>query len=163
MSPARVPARGEQRAGPAFPRSAAADRPLSPQHTRAAADAAAKGSLLPVAVCRAAAAPRMGLRPRAALGDIGNRVAEPRTRAAVKKAAMEGSYKPGTRLATPAKTMTTMRRKRRAATKKRVQPPAPERKPDPEPESSQVPPAVSLGPRGPFPALVCAPPVAELG
>ncbi|KAM7076220.1 G2/mitotic-specific cyclin-B1 [Ciconia maguari] len=123
------------------------------KHTRAAADAAMKTSLLPVAKRGAAvAAPRMGLRTRTALGDIGNRVAEPRTRAATKKAAVQGGCgrEPGARpvLAATLEKVTT-RRTLRAAAKEEVPPPVPE----PQPEPAQ------LKPQSPTPMETsgCAP------
>ncbi|XP_062456483.1 G2/mitotic-specific cyclin-B1 [Rhea pennata] len=54
------------------------------RHTRTAADATAKSSA-PAAKRGAPAAAKAGLRPRTALGDIGNRVGEPQPRAALKK------------------------------------------------------------------------------
>lgn len=95
------------------------------------------------------AAPKMVLRPRTALGDIGNRVAETKMRTAAKKVVVEGGcgWEPATRpvLATSLEKMAT-RRALRAAAKEEVLPPVPEPKPEPQPDPSQVSPAACLGP-----------------
>ncbi|KAM6104788.1 LOW QUALITY PROTEIN: G2/mitotic-specific cyclin-B1-like [Pterocles gutturalis] len=102
------------------------------RQTRAAAGAAAESCLPPAAKRGAAvaAAPKMGLRPRTALGDIGNRVAEPKTGAAVKKAAavVEGcGREPSTEpvLAT-SRQKTSAKRPPRATSRDKVLLPAPE-------------------------------------
>ncbi|GAB0203854.1 G2/mitotic-specific cyclin-B1 [Grus japonensis] len=82
----------------------------------------------------------MALRPRTALGDIGNRVAEQKTRTAVKKAVTEGgcrrepAVKPAS--STSLEKMAT-RRTVRPAAKEEVLPPVLEPKPEPQPEPSQ--------------------------
>ncbi|XP_025962610.2 G2/mitotic-specific cyclin-B1 [Dromaius novaehollandiae] len=93
------------------------------RHTRTAADATAKSSA-PAAKRGAPAAAKAGLRPRTALGDIGNRVAEPQPRAAVKKPPPAAAEK------------VAPRRAPRAAPKE--EPPQPEPQPPPEPEPAKL-------------------------
>ncbi|KAM6187192.1 G2/mitotic-specific cyclin-B1 [Sarcoramphus papa] len=120
------------------------------RHTRAAADAAAKSGQLPAAKRWVVVpAPKMGLRSRTALGDIGNRVAEAKTRAAQKAAAQGGcGLEPGIRPAPATSTeQPATRRRQKAAAKEEVPPPAP--------EPCQVPPA--LNPQSPMETSGCAP------
>ncbi|KAM6289387.1 G2/mitotic-specific cyclin-B1-like [Aegotheles albertisi] len=126
---ARLPASGAAaRWRGAAGRGGAADRPaLCPQQPRIAARG---GTLL--AARRGAPAHKARLRPRTALGDIGNRVAGPKTRAMAEKGCGRA---PGARTvlaASPKKVATG--KTLRAAAKEEVPPAAPE----PQVEPSQV-------------------------
>lgn len=100
------------------------------------------------------AACRMELRPRTAPVDIGNRVAEPRTRSGGKNVADARGQESGTR---PVLAKIPEKRTREAAVKK-VLSPVPETRSQPEP--MQVPTAASLRLYAP-PALVCTAPAGD--
>ncbi|NXV54194.1 CCNB1 protein, partial [Uria aalge] len=104
---------------------------------------------------------KMGLRPRTALGDIGNRVTETKKRATAKKAVEEAVCR---RVAGTRPTLDISRDKvgtkktLKAVAKEEVPLPAPEPKLEPQPEPSQVPPS-AVEPQSPTPMETsgCAP------
>ncbi|XP_075596586.1 G2/mitotic-specific cyclin-B1 isoform X2 [Balearica regulorum gibbericeps] len=124
------------------------------RHTRSSAGAAAKSR--PIVTKRAVAAAKMALLSRTALGDIGNRVTEQKTRTAVKKAVTEGGCRrePPTRptFSTSLVKMAT-RGTMRPAAKEEVLPPILETKLEHQPDPSQ------LEPQSPSPMEIsgCAP------
>ncbi|XP_068781999.1 G2/mitotic-specific cyclin-B1 [Struthio camelus] len=112
------------------------------RHTRTAADATAKSSVPAAKRGVPAAAAKAGLRPRTALGDIGNHVGEPQPRAAIKKppAAAE---------------KVAPRRALRAAPKE--EPPQPAAEPPPQPEPQPEPAKLESPSPTPMETSGCAP------
>ncbi|XP_067171492.1 G2/mitotic-specific cyclin-B1 isoform X2 [Apteryx mantelli] len=113
------------------------------RHTRTAADAAAKSSA-PAAKRGAPAATKAGLRPRTALGDIGNRVGEPQPRAALKKPPAP---------AAAAAEKAAPRRALRAAPKE--EPPQPEPQPEPAKLESPSPTPMETSGCAPSEEMLC--------
>ncbi|XP_074022241.1 G2/mitotic-specific cyclin-B1 [Numenius arquata] len=109
------------------------------RNARVATDTAAKSSLLPAAKRgEAVAASKMGLRPRTALSDIGNRVAETKKRAAAKKPAAEVVCRraPGTKPVVATSRENVAARKTLKEVVKEEEPPLPV--PEPQLEPSQL-------------------------
>ncbi|XP_074425550.1 G2/mitotic-specific cyclin-B1 isoform X1 [Larus michahellis] len=127
------------------------------RHTQVATDVLPKSSLLPVTVRgEAVCAPKMGLRPRTALGDIGNRVTETKKRATARMAVEETVCRKvaGTKRTVDISLGKVGTKKTlRAVAKEEVPLPAPEPKLEPQPEPSQV------EPQSPIPMEIsgCAP------
>lgn len=112
-----------------------------------AADIGQKRSLQPAAKRGAvgSAVPKLGLRSRAALEDIGNLVTEPKKQPAAKKVTVQRGCKKQPDIRPTLAPSLGTRRTLRSTIKEDVPPPAPE----PQPESPQVLPLASLGPCAP--------------